>query len=279
MYDTITKIGNSLIQHGPNNNRIYLLKLNPLDYPSIVHQLEDMAQKNKYTKIFAKLPADFSMNFLQNGYKKEAEIPKFFNGKTDVYFVSKFLDPDRSIIDEQTKIQIDTNIKIACAKQGSTRIPALKSHFQLRKLKEIDIPALSKIYRRVFGSYPFPIFDTAYLKKTMNENVIYFGVFADDRLVAVSSAEMDVKAKNAEMTDFATDPEYAGNSFALILLSKMEQAMQKHEMKLLYTIARAFSIPMNITFARMNYSYAGTLINNTDIAGKIESMNIWYKAL
>jgi len=36
---------------------------------------------------------------------------------------------------------------------------------------------------------------------------------------------------------------------------------------------------MNITFARNNYSFAGTLINNTNISGQIESMNVWYKAL
>jgi hypothetical protein len=45
----------------------------------------------------------------------------------------------------------------------------------------------------------------------------------------------------------------------------------------LYTIARAISVGMNITFARCGYDFGGTLVNNTQIAGRIESMNVWYK--
>jgi hypothetical protein len=36
---------------------------------------------------------------------------------------------------------------------------------------------------------------------------------------------------------------------------------------------------MNITFAKNGYEYAGTLKNNTNISGNIESMNVWYKHL
>ena len=46
-----------------------------------------------------------------------------------------------------------------------------------------------------------------------------------------------------------------------------------------YTIARSLSYGMNITFAKMGYIYGGTLINNTNICGSLESMNIWYKHL
>ena len=46
-----------------------------------------------------------------------------------------------------------------------------------------------------------------------------------------------------------------------------------------YTIARAISPGMNITFARLGYHYGGRLVNNTQISGGLESMNIWYKSL
>jgi hypothetical protein len=36
---------------------------------------------------------------------------------------------------------------------------------------------------------------------------------------------------------------------------------------------------MNITFAKAGYAYGGRLHNNTNIAGNIESMNVWYKSL
>ncbi len=105
------------------------------------------------------------------------------------------------------------------------------------------------------------------------------GVYLGNKLISASSAEMDVSAKNAEMTDFATDPDYAGNNLSLHLLREMEAEMRKRKMKTLYTIARSFSAAMNITFAKLDYKYTGTLVNNTNIFGKIESMNIWYKSL
>ena len=46
-----------------------------------------------------------------------------------------------------------------------------------------------------------------------------------------------------------------------------------------YTIARSASIGMNITFSKLSYIHAGTLVNNTNIGGQIESMNVWYKTL
>ena len=41
--------------------------------------------------------------------------------------------------------------------------------------------------------------------------------------------------------------------------------------------ARLNSIGMNKPFLNLKYSFSGTLIMNTNIAGKIESMNVYYK--
>ena len=55
--------------------------------------------------------------------------------------------------------------------------------------------------------------------------------------------------------------------------------MRQKNMRTAYTIARAISPGMNITFAKAGYKFSGTLINNTNISGGIESMNVWYKSL
>ncbi|HQA81666.1 MAG TPA: hypothetical protein PLV96_12800 [Methanoregulaceae archaeon] len=55
--------------------------------------------------------------------------------------------------------------------------------------------------------------------------------------------------------------------------------MIHHPRKLAYTIARAKSYSINITFARGGYEYGGLLPNNTNISGTIEDMNVWYKRL
>ncbi len=112
------------------------------------------------------------------------------------------------------------------------------------------------------------------------DSIAYYGAFdAKGKLVAASSAEMDKTSLNAEMTDFATRPDSRGHNIALHLLRLMEGDMAERGLKVLYTIARALSAGMNVTFARAGYIFTGTLVNNTNIAGSIESMNVWYKSL
>lgn len=279
MYDTLEKIGDSTIQHGVNNNRIYLMKLHKNDFPTIIKKIELLAAEKNYSKIFVKIPAWAINGFLADGYVKEANIPGFYNGKIDAYFFSKFIDPSRAIQDVESGTMVDKHIELALSKQGQYNESQKNTAFKLRMLNVDDISQLAKIYSKVFKSYPFPIFDEQYLKETMNNNVVYFGAFNDDKLVAASSAEMDLTAKNVEMTDFATSPDFSGNNLSLVLLREMETQMHKKKMKTFYTIARSYSAGMNITFARQDYKYAGTLINNTNIFGKIESMNVWYKSI
>jgi hypothetical protein len=59
----------------------------------------------------------------------------------------------------------------------------------------------------------------------------------------------------------------------------MEKRMRKAGIKTPFTIARLNSLAMNKTFLKLHYTYAGTLVKNTNIAGKIESMNVYYKHL
>ena len=87
---------------------------------------------------------------------------------------------------------------------------------------------------------------------------------------------MDRASQNAEVTDFATLPEHRGKRLATHLLWHMERSLKAHGFITAYSIARALSAGMNVTFARMGYRFGGTLINNTDINGRIESMNVWY---
>ena len=81
------------------------------------------------------------------------------------------------------------------------------------------------------------------------------------------------------MTDFATLPSHRGRGLATHLLGRMDGAARTAGERVAYTIARAVSFGMNITFARRGYAFGGTLVSNTQIGGAIESMNIWYKVL
>ena len=274
MADRIKKLGNSLIQHGPDNNRIYLMKLDPADLPNLTAQLDALAAEKGYTKIFAKVPGHCMPAFTVCGYRCEGTIPKFYNGKTDAAFLGKFIDPSREITPQRD--EIEKIISLAQSK-GGRAIRPLPEGYCLRPAVADDAKELAAVYRKVFASYPFPIHDPDYLVETMRSHVCCFVAEKDGEIVAASSDEMDKENRNAEMTDFATLPEHLGNGLAVHLLKLMEPEMRRRDILTLYTIARAMSPGINITFARCGYTFGGTLINNTQISGSIESMNLWYR--
>lgn len=278
MVDIIEKIGNgTIIQHGKLNDRIYLMKLHKNDFPDILENIMALAHKNLYSKIFCKVPSWAAPSFYSRGFILEALIPRFYNNDEDVFFVSKFLKQDRFQNSECEMLNNMAQLLVGCKTKKKT--PDKSDLFNTLRLNIQHAKSISGLYKKVFDSYPFPIFDPEYIVKTMNENVQYFGIQKNGELIALASAEMDVAAQNAEMTDFATLPHYRGMKLASVLLSEMEKEMHVQGIKTLYTIARLNSMAMNKTFLNLNYSYAGTLINNTNISGNIESMNVLYKHL
>ncbi len=273
MTDVIDKIGSSAIQHGRNNQRIYLMKSSAEDLPGLINDLDDLAAKNNFSKIFAKVPETQQDLFLQNGYQVEASVPALFNGQETGLFLAKYLIEERAKELYPDRVQ-DILVK-AEAKQGL--VSGLSDvDGTSRPLFPEDMQQAADIYRQVFASYPFPIDDPDYLRSTM-DHIAYYGVWYEGQMVALSSAEIDFENANAEMTDFATLPEFEGKGFAGLLLARMEADMKDRQITSLYTIARAYSYGMNITFAKNGYLYSGTLTNNTQISGNLESMNVWYK--
>jgi len=277
MPDTIAYFQNSLIQYGEYNDRIYLIKLAKEDFPNIIKNLNDRALDQGYSKIFAKIPAYAKEKFEEDGFIAEAFIPRFMNGHDAVYFMGKYFSPARKISNDSQKIsQI---LKAAKSSPRKKKTAPLPSSFTFKICDLSDAFKIGEMYKKIFQTYPFPIYDQTYILKTMQENVIYFSICKKDIIIALASSEMDIASKNVEMTDFATSPEYRGKGLSQYLLQQMENEMSKKGIKTAYTIARALSVGINMTFAKMGYTYGGTLKNNTNICGKLESMNVWYKFL
>lgn len=276
--DKITQIGNSsIIQHGKLNDRIYLIKLAEEDIKIIINEISKLATKHNYSKVVAKVAERAAPTFLAEGYTIEGHIPGFYNQKEDAFFVSLFLNKQRTVV-PQKQLKVFQQLLLS---PTDTKAPLRKTTeaYTIRKLHEKDIPAITSLYSTIFKSYPFPIDDPMYIAQTMSSHVQYFGAFIGNELAGISSAEIDFYAQNAEMTDFATLKEHSGHNLSYQLLETMEYEMKQQKILTLYTIARLNSIPMNKTFNRHKYRYSGTLINNTHITGNIESMNIYYKNL
>ncbi|MDD0853833.1 putative beta-lysine N-acetyltransferase [Halobacteriovorax sp. GB3] len=276
-YDQIKVIDGTTCQYGEHNDRVYLMKVNkkrPSDSLKIVSEIADEINAGK---IFVKVPKETLNTFDKAGFNIEAKVPNLYEGESDGYFLSKYLDEKRESINSEEVMDV---ISIAQEKETLKTLPTL-SDFELRELHKSDTKKMVGIYKEVFQTYPFPIHEEEFIKSCMNDNVRFFGAFNEqEKLVAVSSSEMDRKQKNVEMTDFATLPEYRGAGLASHLLDEMEKTLiQEEDIKVAYTIARAKSYGMNITFSKSGYQYGGTLRNNTNISGAIESMNVWYKEL
>lgn len=275
--DKIENYKGSIIQHGHYNDRIYLIQLTSLSSEEFPYELINFAKTNGYSKIFAKVPEIAAKTFFIAGFLEEARIPAFFSGKETAVFMGFYLNAER--IKESDIEKIENILKVAFGRKTADKVPCSENQFILRKCNKTDISAMAKIYKEVFLSYPFPIHNPDYLLKTMQSHIDYFGIEIDGRLVAVSSAEIDKEAANVEMTDFATLSEWRGKNFGQQLLARMENEMKKKDIKTAYTIARAMSPGINVTFSKAGYQFGGRLKNNTNISGKIESMNIWYKSL
>lgn len=278
MKDTIEKLScGSLIQHGTYNNRIYLLSASNTEIYSLPERLIAIAREKGYGKIFGKLNEIQSLPFISQKYIIEARALNMYPHSREGLFLAYYIDDERKNEDE--KEIYEKNLKLARCKKGSKTEQLDMRRFSIRTCRESDIPSMTSIYKTVFPTYPFPIHDENYLLKTMKENVNYYCIESNDEIIALSSAEKDMDFSYVEMTDFATLPDWRGNGLAVHLLRMMGREMKKQGLRYSFTIARAASPGMNITFARRNYTYGGRLKNNTNISGKIQSMNVWYKTL
>ncbi len=272
--DRVELLGASTIQHGPFNRRVYLMKPAREDLPELPARLIEFGRERGYTKIFAKVPESARELFTAAGYEIEAGVSGYYRGAAGALFAAYYLDPARREGDRQEALRIR---ELALSKSGTEKEES--GGEEPRLLGEEDCPAAAELYREVFESYPFPIRDPGYLRRMMAAEVDYYGIEEAGRLIALASAEKDPEALAAEMTDFASRPGARGRGLAGRILRRMERDLARAGCRTGFTIARSLSPGMNITFARAGYRFGGLLWNNTQICGRLEPMNVWYKPL
>lgn len=310
--DEVVRHGRSLLQHGPLNDRVYLMQLDESDLSGgacVIDRMEELAARHGYTRLFARVPEHAAHRFLERGFAVEAYVPGMCRGRTAGCFMGRHLWDARAVPRRPgllCEVLALANAKragpeqgAACARHGgapsdaASGKPGTKPNAgRVIELNPDHAPALARLYAGTFATYPFPVHDPAYLARSMAAGVLFHGI-ADDGalpgrdsgptgggdLLAAASAEVDMAWRCAEMTDFATRPEARGRGAALRLLRHMEDRVRRMGILTAYTIARAESHAMNVVFARAGYTLAGTLHNNTNIGGGLESMNVWYRHL
>ena len=279
-FDTIESLKGACVHHGFNNSRVYLMSMKGALPCLLPNAMIHLGKQKGYGKLIAKIRKKEASHFLDQGFEIEAVIPNYYPAASqaadleDAVFVSLFLDCDR----QQNTTKNQCADVLQAIKQLDSK-PVTEPRYNVIELVEQDCEKIAALYRSVFQSYPFPIQDPIYIKETMADNISYFGIKQGNDIIAVASAEQDKDNQAVEMTDFATHPDYRGQGLATDLLIAMENKMSALGFINAFTIARAVSFGMNKTFYNLGYQYGGNLINNTQISGNIESMNVWYKSI
>jgi putative beta-lysine N-acetyltransferase len=258
------------------NKRLRVLKIMGNKEESILEKIYEVAKLNKLGKIWAVATIDQWEWFFKWGYILEGILPRYFDSGS-AYYMAYFLSSERRIstlIDEEERLI--NNLK----KQNlAGKIPALPEGYEMRLGNFEDVEELAKFYDEIFPTYPTPMHDPKYVKKMMNNKVIFNIIFWKGKIVTAASADIEEASKTVEMTDIACSPEHRGKQLPVIAINSLEKKMKQLKMKTLYTLARAKLPGINKAFYRLGYSYYGRLINNCDIFDGYEDMNLLVKVL
>ncbi|TYQ15901.1 UNVERIFIED_CONTAM: putative beta-lysine N-acetyltransferase [Acetivibrio alkalicellulosi] len=257
------------------NSRLKILEYEHLDSKIIVDILE-YAKSEGVGKVIANCILD-DLNVLKDaGFQIEGTINGFFKGE-DAYCVAYFLDKERAHskkTDEEDKI-----LKMCMEKPIIVEHENLGEAYEIRNCIEKDIPKMIQLFQEVFKTYPSPVFNSEYLSEVMDDKILFKGVFKEGCLVSIASVDMDKKNLNGEITDCATYPEYRGQGLLTNLIYELENELLNKGFYCLYSLSRAINTGINMSLRKHGYEYKGRLINNCDICGGFEDMNIWAKLL
>lgn len=259
------------------NRRLKVIDYEATDYRALCERLIWLASSNGYDKIFVKTGRKDWQEFLSLGFILEGILKYYYRGE-DAYVLSRFSSLQRAL--SQRVIAEADLIETLMAQPRGEAHPPLHEDYRGFLCEESHIPGLVALYRRVFKTYPSPLTHPDYIQQTMRRNIIY-RAFSDPtgHIVAAASADLNHKDSNAELTDCATLPEHRGAGMMQHLIASLETDLREHGILTGYSLARARSHGMNRVFYSLGYEYSGRLINNCDIQGEYEDMNIWVKPL
>lgn len=258
------------------NQRIRVLDYEGKNLKELVLNLRELAEKNQFDKIIFMAKEDDWESFLTHGYNLEAII-KYYHQGENAYVMSKFRSQERLTSPKQ----MDETLLIETLMENPPQVnhQSLPEGHEIRLATREEIPALAKLYGRVFESYPTPLGHTEYIEKVFEVSSLFSVVTYEEEIVAAASAEFLSKLKSAEITDCATHPDHRKKGLMTVIVQFLEDELRKRDYICSFSMARAKSYGMNQIFYNLNYQYMGRLINQCDIFGDFEDMNIWAKKL
>lgn len=256
------------------NKRVKILDSSNISIQAL-EKIIDFSTLNQAGKIIGNCNLSNLKIFTEAGFCIEGKIAGFFKGK-DAYCLSYFIDSKRKIaansVEEDMLINQCLKIHGKYIARGSNTLP-----YRIRTATQRDIGEIVALFSTVFSTYPTPVYDEDYLSQTMNGKILYKVAELEGKIIGIASADMDIENLNAEMTDCATYSEYRGKGVLSNIINELELELKNRNFITLYSLSRAINIGVNMVLCKHEYKYAGRLINNCNICGAFEDMNIWTK--
>lgn len=261
------------------NQRLKILSYSTTNLDSLILKVRSIAELNSFDKIFCVAPASDWTTFLRHGYVLEALIKYYLQGQ-DGFVMSKFRSQQRIVSNELMNEILQIEEIMSQPPSVITKARACPEGYTVRMARPDDIPAMIKLYKKIFASYPSPLVYPDYMNQIFQKETLFMVCTnAEGNIAAAASADLLPKHKAAELTDCATDPEHRGKGLMSAIISSLELELKGRGFICGYTMARARSYGMNNVFYHLGYEFMGRLNNNCDIFGAFEDMNIWVRDL
>lgn len=256
------------------NSRIRLVDCgrNPAE---AAEEAKRMSEQHGCDKIWGFVSPEAWNHLARAGFRREGTLAGFFPDRPGIA-VARFLSNDRA---HSPHIEREDGIIEKAMERRDAENSSLPDGYFARMATRGDAGAISRVLTTVFDTYPTPIGSADAILRAMSNDVHFALILHGGKIAGVASADIDRAHRVAEMTDCAVLPDYRGHGLMGALLDGLAREIRALGLRSLFTLARATSAPMNITFARLGYDYSGRLLNNCHIAGDWEDMNLWVKPL
>ena len=178
------------------NKRLKIIKYRCNDYDMLCREIDRMAKKYNLTKILLTAKEDDWQKFFVRDFILESLHPALFSGQPG-YHMSQFTSIDRLKSDVYF---LEKNILKKIQESYPHKLKKIADAYIIDNVKDNDINQLLNLYKTVFTTYPTPINDREYLKKSLfslafciNSSVNITEMFAPVTLVRSSLIETNLK--------------------------------------------------------------------------------------
>jgi putative beta-lysine N-acetyltransferase len=255
------------------NKRIKIVDFNTISIQNL-KRIIHFASKQHLGKIICYCNINFFETFINAGFNLEGKIHGYFKGD-DAFCMSYFISSDRKVCSNFAKKEL---LVKECLNKKNTYIHSKNNlGYLIRNANKNDVKEMAELFSTVFLSYPSPIYDEEYLKQTMNEKVLYKVAVYNGKIISIASADMNKENLNAEITDCATHPAYRCKGILSNIIYFLESDLKTKGFLSLYSLSRSINPSINFVLSKHNYNFAGRLVNNCNICGTFEDMNLWVK--